>query len=94
MHAPLVIEGTYTVDGSKLVSTDKQYYFLLQERKLIVGNKPKKFIIAKCQKCSFSDTGKPDQYVSSVFDNGRIEYQGVWYRISFADGTAVITRSK
>ena len=93
MSANLQIAGTYVVDGSKLVSTDKKHYLLIQERKHQTPKKPPRFIVAKCPQCTFPDTNKPDQYISSVFNNNRIEYNGVWYQITFDNGKAVITRS-
>jgi hypothetical protein len=92
MNAKLKLDGLYTVQGRKLFSTDKPFYLILQERKN-QGNKPLQFIVAKCPSCTFTDTGKPDQYISSVFGSGRIEYQGINYTLSIHGDQAVISQS-
>lgn len=93
MGTKLNLDGHYTVQGRKLFSTDKSFYLILQERKHQSGNKPLQFIVAKCPSCTFSDTGKPDQYISSVFESGRIEYNGINYTLSIYGDQAVISQS-
>ena len=92
MGTNLNLDGQYTVQGRKLFSTEKSFYLILQERKN-QGNKPLQFLVAKCPSCSFSDTGKPDQYISSVFESGRIEYNGINYTLSIHGDKAVISQS-
>lgn len=93
MGTKLKLDGQYTVQGRKLVSTDKPFYLILQERKNQSGSKPLQFIVAKCPSCNFSDTGKPDQYISSVFESGRIEYNGINYTFSIHGDMATISQS-
>ena len=93
MNAKLNLDGQYTVQGRKLFSTEKPFYLILQERKKKSGNKPLQFLVAKCSSCNFTDTGKPDQYISSVFESGKIEYQGIRYTLTIQGEQAVIGQS-
>ena len=93
MTANLQLSGEYTVQGRRLLSTDKPFYLVLTERKQTTPGKPPQFIVAKCPDCTFQPTGKNEQYVSSVYGSGRIEYNGKNYCLVIENDKAVITES-
>lgn len=92
MNANLTLVGQYSVKGRKLIANDRQLILILQERKK-ESSKPLQFIVARCPSCTFQDTGKPDQYISSVYNGGRIEYNGINYSLSIHGDTATISQS-
>ena len=93
MNAKLPLTGEYSVQGKKLFSTEKSFYLILDERVNKSKHKPPQFIVAKCPDCQFTETGKPDQYISSVYLNGRIEYGGNNYTLTIDGEKAVISQS-
>lgn len=85
MKANLDIAGTYTFQGRRLTNPEKPFVLIVDHRKRSMSGKPSTFVLAKTVTGTTFETGKTDQYVSSVYPvTGqpfhRIEYQGIQYR--------------
>lgn len=94
MNAKLQIEGDYQIDGSKITSPSKPFDLRISQRKTTTRTKPPLFIVAKSKGGAF-DTGKKDQYISSIYNvEGetfrKIDYNGVTYKYEIVDDHAEI----
>lgn len=95
MKPNLNIIGNYNVNGKKLVDPDKPFYLIQDERKSNATGKPPVFLVAKATGQPFPETGKKDQYVSSVYPVpgqtfNRIEYNGIQYGYEVSREGAII----
>jgi hypothetical protein len=95
MKANLDIIGIYQFEGRKLKSQNKPFYLIQDERKTNNSNKPPVFLVAKTTGQPFPETGKKDQYISSVYTVpdqpfSRIEYNGKQYGYKVVNDGAII----
>ena len=94
MNAKLQIVGHYQVDGSKITNPSKSFDLRISQRKTTTSTKPPQFIVAKAKGGLF-DTGKKDQYISSIYNVegqtfSKIDYNGVSYQFEIVDDHAEI----
>jgi hypothetical protein len=94
MNAKLQIVGHYEVDGSKIYCPSKSFDLRLSQRKTTTSTKPPLFMVAKSKGGAF-DTGKKDQYISSIYNVegqtfSKIDYNGVSYQFEIVDDHAEI----
>lgn len=96
MTAKVSLEGLYRVQGRVLSCPDKEFTLVISHRKTTTATKPPAYIVAKAEPCCpFSDTGKRDQYISSVYPVpgqpfSRIEYQGMQFIFEYTTEGAEI----
>lgn len=94
MNAKLQIEGDYQIDGSKITNPSKSFDLRISQRKTTSSTKPPRFMVAKSKEGAF-DTGKKDQYISSIYNVegqtfSKIDYNGVTYQFEIIDDHAEI----
>jgi hypothetical protein len=94
MNAKLQIVGHYQVDGSKITNPSKSFDLRLSQRKTTTSTKPPLFMVAKSKGGTF-DTGKKDQYISSIYNVegqtfSKIDYNGVSYQFEIIEDHAEI----
>lgn len=97
MTANLELSGTYQVQGRKLVNQDKPFLLILDQRNRLTKTKTPTFLVAKSTTGNpFPETGKQDQYISSVYPTvdrftDQIEYQGTRYQILWTGAGDTVT---
>ena len=94
MNAKLQIVGHYEVDGSKIYCPSKSFDLRISQRKTTTSTKPPLFMVAKSKGGAF-DTGKKDQYISSIYNVegqtfSKIDYNGVSYQFEIVEDHAEI----